>query len=198
MSAQNVQEQLSIIRTMVERSRRETARSGRFFVWLGIVALVGVIVIASLEQAGRSGLVLPTLIGLAAASGLIGYLTLARGAKRAGVRSYASTVSGLVWFAVGLANLLVAIVLPLVGAYDWSLVPMLTCIVLGIGVFATGAVFEVPAVAWCAFAWWAAGIGMAFVEGSPRATLMACAIGVGWVLPGILFGRSTEGEDNDA
>ncbi|MBD3349314.1 MAG: hypothetical protein GF400_09005 [Candidatus Eisenbacteria bacterium] len=197
MNKQNVQEQLEIIRAMVARSRRETAESGRFFVWLGSVALGGLVVIALLEAAGRNGLVLPTLVALAVVSGVIGYLSLARVRSRAPVRSYASTVSGLIWFAVGLANVIVALVLPLVGAYDWTLVPMLTCIILGSGVFSTGAIFEMPAVSWCAVAWWGAGVGMAFVHGPPRAILMATAIGLGWILPGILFGRETEGKGED-
>ena len=198
MNDLSVSEQLSVIRAMVARSRRDTAESGRFFVWLGVVALVGVAVIASLEQAGRTGLVLPSLVTMAVVSGIVGYLTLARARKRSGARSYAAAVSAFVWFGVGTVALLVAFVLPLVGAYGWSLAPVLTCLVLGIGVFSTGAIFEVPTVAWCALAWWIAGVGIVFVEGSPRAAIMACAIGVGWILPGILFGRSSGGNDTDA
>ncbi len=198
MAEHDYQEQLTVIRAMVERTRRRTAESGRFFIWLGVVALAGVVLIAGLEEAGRNELVLPALIVVAVASGVVGYLTLSRAQREARVRSYTSTVSTFVWVGVGIANLLVALVLPLTGAYGWSLVPVLTCVVLGAGVLSTGAIFELPAVAWCALAWWGAAVGMVFVHGSPRAVIMAAAIGAGWVLPGILFGRSSGGEEADA
>jgi hypothetical protein len=198
VSTNDVSQQLAVIRSMVERTRRETAESGRFFVWLGVVALVGVVAIATLEQIGRNTLVLPTLIGITVLSGIVGYATLARPRSRSGIRSYATTVSTFAWTACGIATVIVAFVFPLVGAYDWNLVPILTCVILGIGVFSTGAIFEIAPVAWCAFAWWGAAVGMVFVHGTPRAAIMACAIGLGWVLPGILFGRTSEGRRSDA
>ncbi|MBD3366888.1 MAG: hypothetical protein GF405_01785 [Candidatus Eisenbacteria bacterium] len=198
MAEQHYQEQLAVIRSMVERTRRSTAESGRFFVWLGVVALVGVVAVAGLEQAGRNALVLPALIVIAVASGIVGYLAFSRAQRETRVKSYASTVSGFVWVAVGIANILVALVLPLIGAYDWNLVPILTCVVLGVGVFSTGAIFELPPVAWCAFGWWGIAVGMVFAGGAPRAVMMAVAIVVGWILPGVLFGRLGGGEATDA
>jgi hypothetical protein len=189
MTGDQVQEQLSIIRTMVEKSRRETAESGAFLIWLGVIGIVTVFAIRGLELSGLSHLTIPFLALVLVVNGVVGYFTVTRRQKRARARSYPATICYTVWLACGVSIVIVAFVLPSLGAYPWNLVPVLAALFMGIGVFSTGAIFEVPAITWSSLAWWGGAVAMAVIEGPPRAIVMASAILLGMILPGAILNR---------
>jgi hypothetical protein len=197
MTDERVQEQLSIIRSMVEKSRRETAESGAFFIWLGVIGIVTVFAIRALELSGLSHLTIPFLVVVLVANGVVGYFTVSRRQKRAGARSYVATICYTVWFACAVPILIVTFLLPALGAYPWSLVPVLAALFMGIGVFATGSIFEVPAITWSSLAWWGGAVAMAAIEGPARAIVMAAAILLGMVLPGAILNRRYRGQRGD-
>jgi len=184
-----VQEQLSIIRAMVERSRRETAESGHFFIWIGLIGVVTVFAIGGLEAAGLYRLTVPALAVVLVACGVAGYLTVARRQKRARVRSYPSAICYSVWFACGVPMVIVMFLLPALGAYPWSLVPVLTALIMGIGVFSSGVIFEVRAISWSSLAWWGGSVAMALMSGWSRGIVMAVVLLLGMVLPGVILNR---------
>jgi hypothetical protein len=198
MTGDQVQEQLSIIRTMVERSRRETADSGAFLIWLGVIGIVTVFAIRGLEMGGLSHLTIPFLAVVLVANGVVGYFTVTRRQSRAGARSYLAKVCYTVWFACAVPIVIVAFLLPALGAYPWSLVPVLAALFMGIGVFSTGAIFEVPAITWSGLAWWGGAVAMAAIDGPARAFVMAIAILLGMIVPGAILNRryrERRGED---
>jgi hypothetical protein len=197
MTGDQVQEQLSIIREMVEKGRRETAESGAFLIWLGVIGILTVFAIRGLELSGLSHLTIPFLAVVLVVNGVVGYLTVSRRQKRAGARSYVATICYKVWFACGVSIVLVAFLLPALGAYPWSLVPVLAALFMGIGVFSTGAIFEVPAITWSSLAWWGGAVAMAIIDGPARAIVMAAAILLGMILPGAILNRRYRGQRGD-
>jgi hypothetical protein len=189
MTEDQVQEQLSIIRAMVEKSRRETAESGYFFIWIGLIGVVSVFVIMGLESAGLWRFTVPVLAVLLVACGVVGYLTVTRRQKRAGARSYPASICYNVWFACGASVIIVVFLLPALGAYPWSLAPVLAALIMGIGVFSSGAIFEVRAITWSSLAWWGGAVAMALVSGWSRGLVMAIVLLLGMVLPGVILNR---------
>ncbi len=189
MTANQVQEQLSIIRAMIEKSRRETAESGHFFIWIGLIGAATVFAIRGLEAAGLHRLIVPALAVFLVANGVAGYLTVARRQKRARVRSYPSAICYRVWFACAVPVAIVVFLFPALGVYPWSLVPVLAALIMGIGVFSAGAIFEVRAITWSSLAWWGGSVAMALVSGWPRGIVMVVVLLLGMVLPGVILNR---------
>ena len=189
MTGSEVREQLSIVRTMIEKSRRETAESGSFFIWIGLIGVATVAAIRALEVLGHSRLTVPALVAVFVAGGVAGYLLVARRRRQAGARSYPATVCYTVWAACAIPMAVTTFVFPMIGLYPWSLVPVLAALFMGIGVFMSGAIFEVRAITWSGFAWWGGAVAMALVEGSGRAWIMAAILLAGMVYPGVVLNR---------
>lgn len=198
MQAEEARNQLLVVRRMVEKAQRETAQSGHFFIWLGVVALATVIAMDRLEALG-TGRLAPTVLAVATvACGVIGYLIVTRSFARPGARSYAESVCYGIWFACGVSAVIAVLLLPSLGAYSWSLAPVLASLFMGVGLMSSGIVLETPILAWCSMAWWAGAVAMAFLEGTPKAVVMMAAIALGWILPGVVLNRTrarVRGED---
>ncbi len=197
MNQATAQQQLDVIRAMVDRSRRETAESGHFFIWIGVLSTLGVFVIRMLEVTGRGAAIIPTLAALTVGNGILAYVAIVRGRRNAGARSYASRVCYSVWLACGIAAILAALLLPLLGAVPWNLVPVLVALIIGVGVFSTGVILESGSLLWGSLAWWASAIAMAMIRGGDRAYIMAAAIVLGWILPGVALNRTYRRQRDD-
>ncbi len=193
MTGEQVREQLAIIEAMVARSRRETAESGHFFIWIGLIGIVTVFIIRWLESGAHARLALPALAAVFVANGVVGYLALAVRQKRTGARSYPASVCSSVWLGCGTAALVAVVLLPALGAIPWSLAPALAALIMGVGVLATGSIFEVPAIAWSSLVWWGGSVAMALVSGASRAYVMAVVLLLGMVVPGIILNRRSAG-----
>jgi len=185
-SVEGPERELEIIRKMLEKTRRESADSSRFFIWMGVLAIVAVILIDRLESMGLANLVIPALVIIFAASGVIGYLI----ARRMGrTRSWTKSVCLGVWIACGVPGLLAVFLFPVTGVYQWSLVPVIAALLVGTAVFSTGVITGSPLLMWSSLAWWAGGAAMSMLRGTPRAAVMITVILFGWIMPGVLMRR---------
>jgi len=198
VSDASIQEQLGIIRSMIEQSRHETAESGHFFIWMGVLSAIAALVIRALEGALLGHLIIPVLAVTALSNGVLGYVLIARRRRAARARSYPGTVYSGVWLACGMVALMIVFLLPHLHAIPWELVPVLVSLVVGIGVFSSGVIFEARVVTWSSLAWWGGAIVMSQLHGGDRAYVMAAVILLGWVLPGVVLNRNYRRQrDND-
>ncbi len=187
MTTEEIRKELSLIRSMIEKARRETAESGQFFIWIGLFCMIAVPVMSKLETLGRGGLAIPALIVIAIVCGVIGYFTVNRRLSRAGAKSYPSTVCYSVWFACSVPIIIVTFVLPALNVYAWNLVPVFSSLFMGVGLFSSGVIFESMAIVWCSLAWWSGAVAVAFIHGTPRLLIVIAMIFIGWVLPGLVL-----------
>lgn len=182
-------EQLAIIAEMVEKTRRDTAESGRFFIFTGIVSLAGTIAVGLLESAGIQRLFLPVFILLALINAAIGYLVIAGDQRRHAVKSYAKTVLWQVWLICGLTALLMMFAFPPLNICAVGAVPVLISFVLGIAVYISGIVLALPFLQWSCLAWFGGAIIIAAWPGESVVYIMAAMIILGWITPGLHLNR---------
>lgn len=187
MADQQVQQDLNLIKQMIEKTRRDTAQSGYFFIFIGIISLLGTVAVTILENQGLTRWILPTMILMVVANGVIGYLIVARETRN--VKTYAKTVFWHVWMACGFAALLILFFFPAVQLYPMAVVPVLVSILMGIGLFVTGVLLELRFLQWCSAAWWTGACLMAVTGGPHKSMIMAAIILLGWILPGYLLNR---------
>ncbi|HPG39324.1 MAG TPA: hypothetical protein PLP19_01340 [bacterium] len=189
MDHQQVQQDLAIIKDMIEKTKKETADSGYFFIGLGLLSILCVIVISFLEYKSMEHLVVPMFLVMFFASGAIGYFTVNRREQKDKVKSYPKTICYSVWFACSVPVVITGFLLPMLKVIPYSLVPVLTTLILGIGVFATGVIFESRYIYWSSAFWWGGAVAIALVPGYGRAFIMVGILLFGWVLPGIILNR---------
>lgn len=199
MTQEQIENSIAVIKSMIERSRRETAESGHFFIAMGIFAMIMTIAVSFLEMSSRSELVIPAFIFMLAAGGFIGWFTVSRRSSSAGAVSYHRKLVYSIWSACSVPALMILFLFPLLGVYTWDLVPVFITLIFGIAVCASGIIFEVKALVWCSFAWWAGSAGLALIPAPHRLYVMLAAIFLGWVVPGwILNRRYRRGSQHDA
>ncbi len=188
MEHDQILQEISIIKKMIEKTRRETAESGHFFIFIGIIGAITTFVIGILELNRLNQYLLPVLAIMAVVSAITGYVTLSPKAGKEKVKTYAKTIFFNIWLACAIPGLII-LLLPLAGVYPFHLVPALASLIMGIGLFTTGAVYEVRFIQWSSLAWWLGAGVLAYVESPFRFIVMIGIILIGFVLPGLVFNK---------
>jgi len=190
MEHTNAQQELSIIKQMVEKTRKDTAESGRFFLYIGIVSLIGTITVGILEAASMQNWLLPALVIVALSSAAIAAAIMHREKIMNPVKTYAKAICWHLWLACGCAALLILFVFPFLRVYSFSAVPVLICVIMGIALYSTGIVLELPVIQWSCLVWITGAILLTLVTGLPRIIVMSANILLGWIVPGCLLNRT--------
>ncbi len=186
MEHQQVQQDISIIKEMIEKTRRETAESGHFFIFIGILSILIIPLIHFMGLQWE----FPILIGMTVIGGVIGFMTIGRQGKKEKVRTYAQEIFGYLWAACGFICIMILFVFPFLNVIPATAAPVLIYLILGIGLFTTGAIYDLKFITLCSLAWWIGALLISFVELASIHTLIAVlTISIGFVLPGIIFNR---------
>ncbi len=186
MEHEQVQQDISIIKEMVEKTRRETAESGNFFIFIGILSIL----ILPLMYILGNRWEFPIIVGVAVVGAIIGYLTVGRPGKEEKVQTYAKEIFGHLWMACGFICILLIFVFPFLNLYPATATPVLVYLVLGIGLFTTGAIYNLKFIKFCSLAWWVGALLLSFAELASMHMLIAgLTTAIGFVLPGIIFNR---------
>ena len=187
MNHDQIKQEISIIKSMIEKTRKETAESGYLFIFMGLAAAIFVLVISLLEIYKLSHLVLPAMIVLTIINGFIGYLVVSKASKK--VKSYPKTVVTSLWAICGMTLLMMTFLFPFLKVYPFSALGTLVSMVLGIAVFMTGVIYEMSFIIWFSLAWWLGAVLMALIESEFRFLIMIATIIIGWIFPGIILNK---------
>jgi hypothetical protein len=195
MNPNQVRQEIAIIKDMVEKSRKEAAESGTFFIGIGILGMIATPAIGLLESLRMDRMVLPVLVVMTVASALIGYFTVARTEKKERVKSYPKTLCYRVLFACSIPGLMVMFLFPFLKVYPWNAVPVLTSMLMGIMVYSAGTIYEISYIQWCSVSWWAGSVLMALFSKHPwiRISIMNLSLFAGFVIPGFILNRKYRG-----
>jgi len=189
MTQEQIQQDISIIKKMIEKTRREVADSGQAFIFIGLASIIYVVVIMLLERYHYSHLVLPAMIIMTVMMGILGYVLIGRSDKNEKVKSYPKTVAYTVLFACSVPILLITFLFPLTGVYSFSLVPVLAALFFGVMLFSIGAIYEMPFLFVSSIAVWVGACIMAYIKGPMRGGIMIVIIILGFILPGIILNK---------
>ena len=197
MSTTQIQQDISIIKEMIEKTRKETAESGQFFIAIGLFSIIAAVAIGMLEYFRLNHLIIPLMILMVVVNGLIGYLTVTRKEKKEKVKTYHKTLLYNILFSCAVPAIMILFIFPLLKVYSWNLVPILISLIMGIIIYASGVILESRYLRWCSAAWWAASLLMVYVRNMPRILIMIAAIFLGWVLPGWLLRKQVQNRSKE-
>lgn len=189
MDNNQIQQEISIIKEMIEKTKKETAESGLFFIAIGLVSIFGTFIIGMLEYFNLNHLALPVMITMLIVNGIIGYFTISKQDKKEKVKSYHKTILYNVLFSFTVPAILIVFIFPLLKVYPWNVIPVLVSVLMGIMIFVTGVILEARFFLWSSSAWWAGALLMALVSGTPRIFIMITILLFGWIMPGLILNK---------
>jgi hypothetical protein len=193
MGDQQFHEEMSIIRNMIERTRRETFQSGYLFIVPGIIFLVSVIVMGVMEMTGHAQIVrlyswIPFLI-IFIVSLSIGFW---EGAKaKSQPKTYARSLFVHLWGACAITIISITMVMP-----HMHYTSVAWMFVVGLGFYMTGVIYELRLVQASGVVWWIGAFLLGFVQGNIRLLIWSSMIFLGYVLPGIILNRQYRKQGN--
>ena len=190
MNKIQAQQELTLIRGMINKTKQDTADSGYFLIFIGIFCMITTLLIGFLESYQLNHLVLPAMIVTLIGGALIGYLTTNQKEQKEKVSSYHKKICYSIWFACAVPVILITFVFPYAGIIKFSLIPVFTSLIMGIAVFASGILFESRYVLLSSLIWWAGALIMAFLDPYLLVYAMMIVIFLGWVLPGLILNHA--------
>lgn len=189
MDINQLQQDISIIKEMIEKTRRQTANSGHLFIFIGVFSALATVGIGLLEIFSLQDFFIPLLILMAVVNGITGYFIISNEEKKEKVKDYTRIFFWNVWMVCGLSALLIVFVFPFLNVYSFGAVPIITSVLMGIALFLTGVLFEMNVIKLSSLIWWVGAILLALYEGPYGFLIIVVVIVVGWLMPGLYLNR---------
>ena len=190
MNEIEAKEEIRLIKAMLEKTRQATAESGTLFIVWGVLialALIGNYILAYFQEYEWEWLnwVAMTVIGW-----VYSVVYGIRKKRKEPVRSYVQAAAHHLYFACGAGFLMVGIALPALHVYSYEAIVILVAVVSGILFFVMGGIYEWPILRWFGFVWWLGALGMSFIKGPGKRTLLFAVLFVACYLVPSFFLRS--------
>lgn len=189
MKSRQAVEEISLIKEMIERTKKSTAVHGGYFIAWGVLiiaALLGNYVLIYLQQ---YNLIWLNWIVFMGAGMIYSVVYWPRKSRKDRVRTYTGKIWAHLWSACGIAFILVGFVFPLSGFYSYELIPVLIATIAGIGMLVGGSIYEWPILKWSGLFWWAGAVVMVFLPASYHGFVFIFLIIIGYLYPGIQINR---------
>ena len=186
MNHNQIQQEISIIKEMIDKTRRETAESGNLFIFIGLFSAVITLLIGLLEIYNLNHLVLPAIIIMSIGNGIVGYLIASKENK---VETYPKTIFWKVWVVCGFTAVLIVFLFPFLNVYSFRAVPVLVSLIMGIALFISGIVYELKFIQVSSSAWFAGALLLSLTDSQYRFLIVVAVIIVGWIIPGFILNR---------
>ena len=201
MNEIEAKENIELIRSMIEETKRSTAYSGDIYIAWGVVtllAILGTYLLEVLELYRYIWLNWIAFMGLGFIYSCYHGITLRKKAK---VTTFAGKILGQTWLACGVSLVILAFVAPLAGLYPGMMVSAVVATIIGIGYFITGEIVQWKLLIWLAVLWWVGGAGMMFLKTESILLVFAFLMSLGYLVPGFIlrakYRKQTHGQDEE-
>jgi hypothetical protein len=185
MTEDQAREDIQIIKSMLEKTRKATVESvGIFLIWGTLItAAMAASYVLSVNHAYKAQWIVWAVAGGLGwvASFILGF----RYGRRPRVSSYVQTAARHLYIACGVGFALVCFVFPMLKIYSYEVIPMIYSVVAGILFFTMGGVFESPSLTWLGLLWWVGGTCTVFIKGDARQLAFAALFLIGYDIPAV-------------
>jgi|GEM_PF-1428363 hypothetical protein len=192
MNHDQIQQEISIMKKMVEKAKRDSAESGRLYLFIGTACIVYVVVVMILEGLRLFSWTLPAMIAMTVVCAIAGYFIVAREERKAQVMTWPKKINRAVIFICSMAMVLTGFVFPVTKLYAWSLSPVFAALLFGIMLFTSGAIYEFPVFYWSGLISWAGACVMAFTQNSTfpvRGVAILIILIAGFIVPAAVLNK---------
>jgi hypothetical protein len=198
MNEQEAREEIRIIRSMIDKTRRATVDSAAIFIVWGILislALIGNFILGHFELYRWEWL---NWGGISVIGWIYSVFYGIRRQKAAGVRTYVQNAGRHLYFACGAGFLLVGLIFPAIGVYSYEAITVLISAMTGVLFFVMGGIFEWPFMEAIGLGWWAGAVGMSFLRAEMRTLVYTFLFIAGYLIPVVLLQAKSKRERREA
>jgi len=192
MKNEDIQQEISTIKNMIERAKMDTAASGTIFLFIGLVAIFFMFFVMVLERLQLHDWFLPSVIIMTVLSGFIGYFVMRKDKKNEKIQTYAKKINVSVLAVCSITMIMTGIIFPLTQVYSWHLSPVFSALLFGIMLFSSGVILDFKLLYLGAIVSWAGAILMAYVSTSHfpiHAITLIVILTTGFIIPGVILNR---------
>jgi len=187
MNEEHARDEIRYIQEMIQKTKKATAESWKFFFIWGIMIILGIIGNYVLVYLEKYSLIWTNWFVFMGVGVLFTVFYVGKREKSQGVRTYAQIAIGHLSFACGIGFMLAGFVFPILGLYSYGVIPVIISMIVGILFLVIGGIYEWNLLKWCALLWWVGAVGMIFVHWHYRALLCVPLIILGYLVPGFIL-----------
>ncbi|MBC8345472.1 MAG: hypothetical protein ISR82_08570 [Candidatus Marinimicrobia bacterium] len=179
-----MEEQIKIIRDILEKTRRNVADNGKYFImwgWLTLAASIGQYGLIYFEMFEWIGIMWAVLMTSGA---IVSGVIAKKSYTKSGVIGYADHTIGSLWMACGLSIFLLAFVGMPLGAISIQALNPIIMTIIWIGVFVTSRVIAWKPLQWSAFLWLAGAFICMMIHWHYHGLITAVILIPGYLIPG--------------
>jgi lysylphosphatidylglycerol synthetase-like protein (DUF2156 family) len=187
MNEKEAQENLEVIRKMIEETKKGVTGSGHMYIFWGVITLLAVLVtyvLAFFEFYQYILINWLVLMSLGFAYSIYRGITRERKAK---VTTFSDRAMGYTWFGCGITLMILGFIAPLAGVYSGHMIPAVIAVVIGSACFITGRLYEWKLLTWASLLWWGGGVAMMVLKSESRFLIFPFLIIVGYLIPGFIL-----------
>ncbi len=195
METKQAELELSVIKKIMEDSRKNNIDNGKHYLFWGILvtlALLGNYIMLLTKTSGNYiGLMWLVLM----VSGWIVDVIMGRRENRSRkVHTYAGNILGSLWFASGISMFIFGFLGPITGAYNPVFICPILCTSLGVSYFTSGAIQQIGWLRNISIGWWT-GAAVMYIFPSVHSLLIFSVMMVGFqIIPGIILNKKSKVE----
>lgn len=195
MEAKQAESELSVIKKIMEDSRRINIDNGIHYIFWGVLVTIALVAnyIMLLTKSSGNYIGLMWLI-LMVSGGIIDGLIGRNQGRTQKVHTYAGNILGSLWFASGISMFIFGFLGPISGAYNSIFICPIICTSLGISYFTSGAIQQVGWLRNVSIGWWT-GAAFLFIFPSIHSLLIFAIMMVCFqIIPGIILNKKSKEE----
>ena len=200
MDHEHIQREISIIKNMIEKTKKDAAESGSIYLFIGVACILYVLAVTIMEVLHLFHWVLPAMISMTVLCGIAGYYFFAREGKKEKVMTWPKKINRTILFVCSMPMIVTGFVFPLTKVYPWPLSPVFAALFFGIMLFMSGALYEFPVFYWSGLVSWAGACVMAYTLNSRfpvRAVTMIIILISGFIIPALILGKNYRNRSHD-
>ena len=196
MDNNTIQNDLSIIKNMIEKTRQQTAESGSLFITIGFVWLLIPVILVFLQNNDLKNYWWPIFIGGLIVTLIIATIIGAKENKRALPVTYSKKIFSQLWLVVGGVFILTGFVFPMLNVYPVQYISVITWPVIAIGIYLSGVIYEISIIRWLSISWIIGAFLMALITIPIHLYIALLTMFFGFILPGVIFSRQYKKRSN--
>jgi hypothetical protein len=200
MDHEHIQREISIIKNMIEKTKKDAAESGSLYLFIGVACIIYVLVVTILEELHFFPWVLPAMISMSVLFAIMAYRLVAREVRKEMVMTWPKKINRTILFVCSMTMILTGLVFPLTNVYPWPLSPVFAALLFGIMLFASGALYDLNFFYWSGLVSWAGAVIMAYTLSSTfpvRAIVMIVILICGFIVPAVILNKKYKNRSHE-
>lgn len=193
METKQAEEELSVIKKIMEDSRKINIDNGIYYIFWGVLVTVTLLInyymVLTKVSLNYIGMMWFVLMSAGAITGIFIQKAIDKTER---VKTYAGRILGSLWFASGMGMFMIGFVGVITNAYAAIFICPIISIILGISYYTSGAIQQIKWLQYISYGWWIGGIILFYAPSVHTLLVFALMLTCFQVIPGIILYKKSK------